>query len=73
MLCHIQCIQELLGVLLKAKMWNLIDTHYLSEDGIENPLLSINICHHLASLVMSNGDAWGGFFLSHPHTYDIFL
>ena len=30
--------------------------------GLKIPSLVIIVCHHLASLVMPNGDHWDGFF-----------
>ena len=37
-------------------------SHYLCEDGIENPSLVITVCHHSASLVMPVNDPQDGFF-----------
>ena len=38
------------------------ETNYSCEDGIENLSLTINVCHHSASLVMPIGDPRNGFF-----------
>ena len=41
--------------------------------GKKNPSLAITECHYPARLVMPNGDPRDGFFLSYPHTHDIFF
>ena len=50
-----------------------IRIYHKCEGRIENSVLRIAVCHHLACRVMTNGDPEGRIFLSYPHTNNGFF
>ena len=51
----------------------IIKIYHECEGRIENFVPRIDVWHHKAGRVMTNGVPEGRIFLSHPHTNDVFF